>query len=346
VLATSLNTITRWHSFWDPRVLMNPLRPFVQWYHGNIIQKYIRKELEQRFAELKAERLESGTSEPKTKRVKSVIALALESYISETPDTTSILQAPRLDNTFATSVSHQIRLFLFAGNDTTASTITYVFHMLSKYPSTRALLREEHDTIFGPDISATGDRLKEHPALLNQCRYTAAFIKETLRICPPASSMRQGVPGSTITTADGKVLPTEDLYIITNTWAVHTNPRVWVRPMEFLPERWLVPAGHELYPPTGAYRPFDLGARACIGQGLSLSELRVVLVMTARRFVVTEAYKEWDAMQEAKRGVWGRVKKWVGGEEINTVNGERAYQTDYAGTHPSDGYPCRVELAE
>lgn len=326
--------------------MINPLRPIVQWYHGNILRKYIRNELEQRWQEVKAEKLGSGTSAPKSKQVKSVIALAIESYISESEDEQQVLKKPRLDDTFADGVSHQIRLFLFAGNDTTASSISYVFHCLSKYPETRIQLRQEHDAIFGPNISDAATLLKQQPALLNQCRYTLAVIKETLRIYPPTAALRQSVPGSTITTAAGTVLPSEDLYIITNTWATHLNPRVWVRPKEFLPERWLVQPGHELYPPTGGFRPFDIGPRACIGQGLSLSEMRVVVVMTARSFVLSGAYEEWDAIQEAKMGLWEKMGRWVWGKEIDTVNGERAYQTDHAGTHPCAGYPCRVELVE
>ncbi|KAN0108650.1 cytochrome P450 [Hyaloscypha variabilis] len=341
-LSTSLNTITRWHSFWDPRVLLHPLRPFIQWYHGNIIKNYIRKELEQRFSELKSERLESETV---AKKANSVIALALEAYISESEDK-RILERPRLNDDFAETVSHQIRLFLLAGNDTTASTIVFMCHLLSKHPEARVHLRAEHDAIFGQDISNAATLLKQQPALLNQCRYTLAVIKETLRMYPPAPTMRQGLPGYSITTLDGVSLPTEDVRIMTNTWAVQKNPRLWVRPEEFLPERWLANSGDELYPIPGAYRPFDLGPRVCLGQTLSLNELRVVLIMTARSFKLEPAYGEWDSMQAKNAGLWTNVTTWIGGKEIDTVKGDRAFQTEVAGSHPSDGYPCRVSLAE
>jgi cytochrome P450 len=322
--------------------LLHPLRPFIQWYHGNIIKNYIRKELEQRFSELKSERLESETV---AKKANSVIALALEAYISESEDK-RILERPRLNDDFAETVSHQIRLFLLAGNDTTASTIVFMCHLLSKHPEARVHLRAEHDAIFGQDISNAATLLKQQPALLNQCRYTLAVIKETLRMYPPAPTMRQGLPGYSITTLDGVSLPTEDVRIMTNTWAVQKNPRLWVRPEEFLPERWLANSGDELYPIPGAYRPFDLGPRVCLGQTLSLNELRVVLIMTARSFKLEPAYGEWDSMQAKNAGLWTNVTTWIGGKEIDTVKGDRAFQTEVAGSHPSDGYPCRVSLAE
>ena len=66
--------------------------------------------------------------------------------------------------------------------------------------------------------------------------------------------------------------------------------------------------------------------------------------MTASRVKISPAYEEWDLLQEAKLVVWGRVKKGMKEVEIHTVDGERAYPVDKAGSHPSDGYPCRVEV--
>jgi cytochrome P450 len=192
LLPSSINTITRWHSFWDPRILLNPLRPFVQRYHGNIINRYIRKELERRFTELKAERVSNPLSSLPAKKAKanSAIALALEAYIADSEEKNNILSMPRLDDDFVTTVTHHILLFLLAGNDTTASTLTVMFHLLSKHPQSRSQLQAEHDAIFGPDISQAGPQLKQHPALLNQCRYTLAVIKETLRLYSPSMTMR------------------------------------------------------------------------------------------------------------------------------------------------------------
>jgi cytochrome P450 len=348
LLPSSINTITRWHSFWDPRILLNPLRPFVQSYHGNVINKYIRKELEWRFTELKAERVSYPLSSLPAKKAKanSAIALALEAYIADSEEKDNILSVPRLDDDFVTTVTHHIRLFLLAGNDTTASTLTFMFHPLSKHPQFHSQLRAEHDAIFGPDISQAGPQLKQHPALLNQCRYTLAVIKETLRLYPPSLTMRQGIPGFSLTMLDGVALPTEVLLILTSTEATHQNPRVWVRPGDFLPERWLAKPGDELYPPQGAYRPFDVGPRSCLGQTLSLIELMIVLILTVRKFEVVLAYEEWDGIQAGREGLWTKMASWVRGDVINTVNGDRAYQMDKAGAHPSEGYPCRVSFVE
>lgn len=339
ILPTAFDTITKWHSFWDVRILWNPLRPIVQTYNGNVINRYVQRELEKSFLEMK------NPKQTNAKPAHSVISLALEAYIGGGQEMGKDGQKPqKLDKSFIDTVTNQIRLFLFAGNDTTSSTIAFAFHMLSQHVEALARLRQEHDIVFGDDVSGAAHLLKENPTLLNQCTYTLACVKETLRLYPPAANMRRGQPGISLPALNGQLLPTEGFNIVVVQQTVHQNPRVWVRPREFLPERWLVGPGHELYPPQNAYRPFDIGSRTCIGQPLTLNEIKIVLILTARTFNVKPAYEEWDRLQEQKRGIWERVAIWTRGEGINTVHGDRAYQSEKAGTHPSDGYPCRVEL--
>ncbi|PWY79144.1 hypothetical protein BO70DRAFT_55300 [Aspergillus heteromorphus CBS 117.55] len=107
-------------------------------------------------------------------RAKSVIALALEAYLADHPEAKQLNAAPQLDDHFSDYATYQIRLFLFAGNDTTSSTIVYVYHMLSKHPDALDQVRQEHNRVFGPDLSTTASLLKATPALLNQCRVSLA----------------------------------------------------------------------------------------------------------------------------------------------------------------------------
>lgn len=317
---------------------MNPLRPFIQRYYGNVMDQYIRSELNKRFREQKL-------ADKSSTRGKSVIALALEAYI-EANKSKDLANMTRLDDHFARYATYQIRLFLFAGNDTTSSSIIYVYHLLSKHPEALSKIREEHDKLFGPNPYEAAQILREKPATINQCRYTLAVIKETLRLYPPAATMRAGKPGIVVTDPHNNAYPMDHIGATVIHTAVHMNPRVWPRPTEFLPKRFLVPPDHELYPNPAAWRPFEHGPRSCIGQTLVYNEMRTILVLTARRFVITPAYEEWDEMK-MKNESW--VKKLgrqvgVGKEGVSNVHGDRAYQTEKAGTHPKDGYPCYITI--
>ncbi|OJJ75754.1 hypothetical protein ASPBRDRAFT_118283 [Aspergillus brasiliensis CBS 101740] len=341
IIATALGQITKWHSFWDPRVRAHPLRPFVQGYYGRVVNKCIRRALNERFSEMK--QAKRDVSHPK--RAKSILTLALEAYLESKNE--EITEATELDDRFAEYVTYQIRLFLFAGTDTTSSSIAYVYHLLSKHPEALAQVQQEHDRIFGSDPSAAGELLREQPSLLNQCSYTMAVIKETLRLYSPAGTMRQGSDGLSLTDRHGNQYPlADDISVTILHQATHLNPRVWPRAREFLPERWLVDAGHELYPDPAAYRPFEQGPRNCIGQTLVYNEMRTVLVMTARTFEIRPAYDEWDALQATQKGLFSQMAESLGfqSKKPKLLHGERAYQSEKAGTHPVDGYPCRVSL--
>ncbi|KAL4750799.1 hypothetical protein BDW72DRAFT_213177 [Aspergillus terricola var. indicus] len=340
-LVHALKTITKWHSFWDPRVRANPLRPLVQKYYGRVMNRCIRRELDKRFAEMQRDQRATSTS----KRVKSVIALALEAYLADYHQKDG--KTNKLDDTVAQYATHQIRLFLFAGNDTTSSSIVYVYHMLATHPEALARVRQEHDRIFGAVPSAAAQLLKSNPALLNQCFYSLAVIKETLRLFPPASTTREGRDGVILTDRLGNSYPLDHTIgaeILHPT--IHKNSRLWSQAEEFIPERWLVDPGHELYPNPAAWRPFEHGPRNCIGQTLVYNEMRIVMVMTARTFDIRPAYDEWDAMHAANEGLLPKLARWlgIGSNPLKTVHGERAYQTEKAGTHPADGYPCHVAL--
>lgn len=228
-------------------------------------------------------------------------------------------------------------MFLYAGHDTTSSTLLYCYHLLSTHPQALGKVRAEHDEVFGTDFSYEHlqQMIAEDPALLNRIPYTLAVIKEVLRVFPPAGSLRAGRPGLVLTDDNGRQYPTEDCHLWTLTLVMHHSEQVFVRAEEFLPERWLVGPDDPLHPAhKGSWRPFEYGPRACIGQTLAQLELKVALVMTVRMFDITPAYDEWDTMHPRKAG------------SVTSVEGNRVYQAEMGGggAHPVDGFPVRVTL--
>jgi hypothetical protein len=114
--------------------------------------------------------------------------------------------------------------------------------------------------------------------------------------------------------------------------ALHRNPAYWPELNSYIPNRWLVGPEHPLHSVKGAWRPFEIGPRNCIGQTLAMIEIKTIIIMTLWQFNNNPAYEEWDRMNLSK--------------ELKTARGERAYQVTGGGggQHPADRYPCRVEL--
>lgn len=167
-----------------------------RWRNQKIMVAYIGKVLDERFAKRLAE-TEGEKRVPARKR-RTVLDLALDSYlsgVSEDEEKVEHVQdgpPPAMDSEFKAGVITQIRTFIFAGHDTTSSTLCYVFHLLAKHPSASQRIRAEHDSVLGKDPDAAAELIKANPHILNKLEYTLAVIKETLRLFPAASAPRKG----------------------------------------------------------------------------------------------------------------------------------------------------------
>lgn len=323
-----LSQIQWWHNAnneVNPLAKLNFVRAFMQWKNGRQMNRYIGSELDKRYENYKADI-------KKKSRSLSVIDLVLSAYLSGPYKSTP--PPARLDDEFRDLAIRQIRLFVFAGHDSTASTICYIFHALSKHPEALARLRQEHNEVLGPDSTpeVVASQIAENPRIANHLPYTLAVIKEAMRLYPPAGASRDGVAGVDIKNDAGKLCPTDHTILWILHTPVHRWEKYWVRGNEFLPERWLVPADHSLHPIPGTWRPFEVGPRNCIAQAMVMLELRVILACMARTFDIKPAFDEYDT----KRGVKSNSL---------LVHGERAYQIERGASHPVSGYPCRISLA-
>jgi cytochrome P450 len=231
-----------------------------------------------------------GVEQSTTK--KTVIQLAMKEYEDESRGS----KRSNVGAEFTEDVLGLTKQFLFAGHDTTATTITWCFQYLSKHPKILERMRAEHDEVFGTDTKSVADTLQASPQLLNALPFTLAVAKEVLRMCPIAATLRKGEPSLFFTARDGTQLPTDGFGMITGTGAIHYHPDLWPRVNEFVPERWMVPQGDPLYPSKpGQWRPFEFGPMNCIGQELAMIELRMVLLFTVRELDIEPAWNEWDA---------------------------------------------------
>jgi cytochrome P450 len=236
----------------------------------------------------------------------------------------------------------QIKSFLFAGQDTTATLIQWICYEMSKashsphHATILSRLRQEHDAVFGPtpfsalQILSSPATAESELILTSKLPYTTAFIKETLRLHPPAATVR-AVPWEA--TSLSLPLPSHPvsiagLQIYPSLHLIQRNPNVWGPDAHlFNPGRWLDDA-YLARLPVGAYRPFERGPRNCIGQELAMLEGMVVLVSVARGFVFE------------KVGLTGRAVV-DGGEKEREVWNKHAVTSV-----PVDGMVMRVSMGE
>jgi len=170
-------------------------------------------------------------------------------------------------------VRDQVMTLLFAGHDTTTSTVTFLFYELARQPRVVAGLLAEQEAVLTPGAEPTaGQLVSELPRL-------EMAMDETLRLYPPAwVGPRRVVEGFEFA---GHRVPA-GARVNYCSWASHHLPEVFADPEAFVPERFAPTAKAAL--PKGAYVPFGGGSRTCIGMRFGQLEVKAIATSILRRF--------------------------------------------------------------
>ena len=159
-----------------------------------------------------------------------------------------------------------------AGYDTTASAMGWICAHLADGSSHRDAIRTEVNAVGGPD-AVTID-------VLPKLTYTASFVKEILRVHPPAIWS-----GRTVTDTfeiHGHTIPAGEKIL----FAPHVTHRLqsqFPEPNAIKPGRWIDghPDHHEAHP--YAYIPFGGGPQRCLGFAFATQELIAMTAIFASR---------------------------------------------------------------
>jgi cytochrome P450 len=160
-----------------------------------------------------------------------------------------------------------VTLFL-AGHETTALALSYALYLLALHPEVQDAVRAEG--------AALGRRAGAED--LGALPYTAAVVKEALRLYPPAWGFGRE-PVRDVVLGGQRIRGGE--HVVMLPWILHRDPRWWHLPERFRPERWL--PGPDGAPsevagqPRFAYTPFGGGPRVCIGNHFATMEAILAL---------------------------------------------------------------------
>ena len=145
-------------------------------------------------------------------------------------------------------VRDEVMTLLFAGHDTTTSTVGFLFYELAR-----------------------------HPEIMARRRSSTWLLDETLRLYPPAwVGPRRSVEPFELA---GVRVP-GGVPVNYSSWASHHLPDVWDEPSAFRPHRFTAEARARM--PKGAYVPFGGGSRTCIGMRFGQLEIKAIAAMILR----------------------------------------------------------------
>uniref|UniRef100_A0A8C0HI82 CP2J2 protein n=1 Tax=Buteo japonicus TaxID=224669 RepID=A0A8C0HI82_9AVES len=161
---------------------------------------------------------------------------------------------------------------LFAGTETTSTTIRWALLYMALYPEIQARVQAEIDTVIGQ---------MRQPALedRNNMPYTNAVIHEVQR---KSNIIPFNVPRLTVkdTVLDGFHIP-KGTVLVTNLTSVMFDKNEWKTPNTFNPEHFLKDGQ---FWKREAFVPFSIGKRACLGEVLARAELFLIFTALLQKF--------------------------------------------------------------
>jgi cytochrome P450 len=171
-------------------------------------------------------------------------------------------------------VRGNVLTFIFAGQETTSTALTWALYLLSQSPEWTARITAEsqraHDT--------QGEELIAH------LPETRAVLDEAMRLYPP-------IVGITRTaTKEGELAGCAiagGTMVVVAPYVLHRHARLWDDPERFDPGRFLDGNGRKI--DRYSYLPFGVGPRMCIGAGFALQEATLVLAAIMRNFALALA---------------------------------------------------------
>ncbi|GAA3371643.1 cytochrome P450 [Streptomyces sannanensis] len=174
-----------------------------------------------------------------------------------------------------TEVRDELSTILFAGAETTASTLSWTFYHLARHPDVEKQLVAEIEEVVG-DRPVT---IEDVPRL----EAVRRVLDEVIRLHGVTMLMRR----TTAPVELGGFSFPENTEVAFSLYALHRDPREYAEPDRFDPDRWLPERRTDIA--RQAYIPFGAGNRKCIGDAFVWTEATIALATVLARWRLVPA---------------------------------------------------------
>jgi cyclooctatin synthase len=169
----------------------------------------------------------------------------------------------------------EIMTVLLAGTETSAGTLAWTLHVLSRDLDLQRAVQQEAGAVLNGRTPTAAD--------LSSLPLTRRVVSEVLRFYPPSWILGrrpiQDVQIAGVPVAAGT-------QVLLNFYGLHHDPAAYPQPDRFDPDRWLDPAPEAV---RGHYLPFGLGPHACVGEGFAWSLILTTVSTIASHYTVSPA---------------------------------------------------------
>jgi cytochrome P450 len=173
-------------------------------------------------------------------------------------------------------VRDEVLTIFIAGHETTATTMSWIWHLIAQHPEVEQRLHAELATVLGGRAPTFQD--------VPQLTYTKMVIEEAMRLYSTVwLLLRTPVADDTI---GGYTIPAGSI-VMMSTSLLHRHPAFWEEPDRFDPDRFTPEKAAAR--PRFAYIPFNSGPRQCIGNSFAMVEMQLTLATLAQQYRLRSA---------------------------------------------------------
>ena len=168
-------------------------------------------------------------------------------------------------------IRDEVVTLLMAGHDTSAHSLSWTLHLLATHP--------EMESRLAGHLAAQLNGAPATAADLPRLPYLKQVVQESMRLYPPVWALARRAEREMIF---GDHLLPANAYVAVVAWALHRHPEFWPEPDRFDPDRFEPDRARARH--SYCYLPFGAGPRTCIGAGMAMLEIQLVLAQILQRF--------------------------------------------------------------
>jgi cytochrome P450 len=179
-------------------------------------------------------------------------------------------------------VDGELRTFLAAGHETTATTLTWFLFYVGHHPEVQAKIQQELDEIYESKESGEDEGITLND--LRSMKYLEAAINESLRLTASVPIFSRTADADFVIN-DKYTIPKLTVLVF-YPYFLHRNPTVWSDPLKYDPNRFYMQDKMRGNVPH-SFIPFSAGHRSCIGQKYAMLTMLGITSVLFRHFNIT-----------------------------------------------------------
>nr|GMD51232.1 alkane hydroxylase MAH1-like [Ipomoea batatas]GMD57893.1 alkane hydroxylase MAH1-like [Ipomoea batatas] len=174
---------------------------------------------------------------------------------------------------------------MFAGRDTTSSTLTWLFYLLAQNPLVQANIRDEIENKFNL-LQKQDNNKKLLFFKVEECQklvYLHGALCESLRLFPPVAIEHKVSAGMDVLPSGHLIKP--NTRMILSFYSSGRMDSIWGEDCkEFKPERWISSKGRIKHEPSYKFPAFNAGPRTCLGKEMGLVQMKMIAAIILHHY--------------------------------------------------------------